>query len=638
MRLLLVLVVAALACTLLWWLPSGNSNVTAAGPDADGAKTATDLRVAEPVEDHKREATPRVREPEAAGILLSGTISVRGSDGREHSAEDGKFVLKPWLTTSQQGGTGPTGDDIAVEVEAGRWAVRVPRKAMGFLIGGVELGGRPVEIDEDQVKFRKPLPPEPRFELRGHWIDGARLRVVDAETNADLQAVIVVHASGWPRLGFAHPVGFDSKDVVVKNVASPFVLSPKTSSGVSAQGTYWIGASGYAWSRVKLLHTEPGERKVPLHRAGRLALRIAGERVPPNAVLRFYRVVGMTSREDGSVSGSSLFHLDVGQTRRHELGGLVPGGFQVQLTKGRLDDEPTVYATARGIVKARETTNLVLNVRKWSAPPIVAVAGTLHVPKEWGVTRPRLEFDPLGDVRQWVQHELDLKLGPANRMQTAGDYRWNAGKLPVGSYQVIVHPLDVRRRIDIDVGGDTFVRLVAPHPADVEVEVVDSVTNAVLPKANLTWHTELPEGVESWMPRNATWDAEKKLYRWRAPVGKLLCSVHPEGYLYESRDLTVHRGLNRLRIPCGRICGIEILLESRGTKLPWDNQFLKKLKAQGHDGKATYWWRNRVAVTKPGDYVLSLESTKGFKKVKSRVVVIEWGKWTKVVIELERQK
>ena len=72
--------------------------------------------------------------------------------------------------------------------------------------------------------------------------------------------------------------------------------------------------------------------------------------------------------------------------------------------------------------------------------------------------------------------------------------------------------------------------------------------------------------------------------------------------------------------------------------MPWADDLRVSLSGQGHDGRTSFWSGSRVAATRPGDYVLSLDPMKGFKKVKPRVVVIEKGKWTKVVVELERQK
>lgn len=78
---------------------------------------------------------------------------------------------------------------------------------------------------------------------------------------------------------------------------------------------------------------------------------------------------------------------------------------------------------------------------------------------------------------------------------------------------------------------------------------------------------------------------------------------------------------------------------SDGRKHPtMDGQYHIIIKAKNHNGKATSWHRGRVSVTEPGDYVPKLGTGTGFRKLQPRDVVVEWGKWTKVVIELERQK
>ena len=60
------------------------------------------------------------------------------------------------------------------------------------------------------------------------------------------------------------------------------------------------------------------------------------------------------------------------------------------------------------------------------------------------------------------------------------------------------------------------------------------------------------------------------------------------------------------------------------------------LKEIDGKGRARTWSGNRVTVTGPGQYTLSVDGVEGYKPIADRKVTIRPAEWTKVEIQLAR--
>ena len=95
-------------------------------------------------------------------------------------------------------------------------------------------------------------------------------------------------------------------------------------------------------------------------------------------------------------------------------------------------------------------------------------------------------------------------------------------------------------------------------------------------------------------------------------------------------------GHNEFVVRIGRVQGIEITLMDGEAKVPWPNLAHARLEHTATKSGVAYWSGHRVASKEPGEHTLTIDRVDGFAPIPPRKIVVEPGRWTPVVIALER--
>lgn len=278
LRVVIVLLVlgAAAALLLLWRADSPNHGGTGKHPTLDQHSSSAEpaapppASAASPSREEVRAAAHEDQMASSEGETArspakpgrQGHVVVLDQDRREHSRESGSIALEVHVNGDE--------NDATMSVDAGTFQVAAPVGATLTVLGAT-LGDRTAVADQSQVTVEESV----QIEVRLRWLAPTLLRVVDADTGADLREVQVVKTNNWERENDQHPGEVDPTQVRVEHAASPFELQAVSGPfGVELQETLHVRAPGYAWARFQLDFTTGGEHRLDLQRRAELEVTL----------------------------------------------------------------------------------------------------------------------------------------------------------------------------------------------------------------------------------------------------------------------------------------------------------------------------------------------------------------------------
>ena len=245
------------------------------------------------------------------------------------------------------------------------------------------------------------------------------------------------------------------------------------------------------------------------------------------------------------------------------------------------------------------------------------------------------ELLPTGAHEIWTERGQHIWL---SEMEPAGDvYRWDAGDLVAGTYQVVVEPHQSHTVVEVSPPDASQLRIVVPEPEDVRVVVIDEATRERLRDPRLDWSRGIPVAGSS-SGSSLVDAAVSGELRFQAPAGPIRLSVRHRGYFSASEFLSIERGLNEIVVPLSRAHAIRIRLMDGDARVPWD--WIRPWEVTALDGSGERVSRgpDGVTVSEPGRYAIDIGELEGFEPVPVQTVTIEAGVVAELVIQLERTR
>jgi RNA polymerase sigma factor (sigma-70 family) len=558
------------------------------------------------VDEHEAELTD-----ESGSLTLATGTSEADASIRELPFEDGRFTL---------------------ELPEGHWVV----------FGRLLARGREAVLPE-------PTPLVPDAEpvvVRGRWLKRGRLRVVDADTRAELAGIEVRCAQGWRgNPDWTHPGDHESIEVVVADGTSPIELPDR-----KWYTPYWVHAPGHAWTRIDFEHKLGGERTVELS-SERAAVEVTAQG-PAGLFVRLYSLAQPVPDASGIVllrppldeipswMADVSLHADASGTTRIEdfkpgryLAAIESGEGETRLRLGSAEVDVAAGATARVTVPV-DAAQL--------AVPRTHLLGTLRVPEGLALAGCRLSVERLGEGEKDFTKplaEMSFMRGDRNTLH------WDAGPVRTGTYLATIHPFQHRVVIAAeDEGGETRAALELPPLVTVSVEVVDAVTGAALEPERLQWSGGKLDGVDHTTRTRILPASTPGLFRFVAPEGAVDVHAACAGYLEASQAVELTAPEGHVRLELRRATGVELELREGGVVLPLGYEYWKGLRARTLDGSQVHVrirsaeGRGLALFEEAGSYELVLPGLPGYQAFAPLRVEVRADETVRETVAVERER
>ncbi len=625
-KLFLYLVVLVIFVSALWHANDGPEPAFAAGLTADhvdinvldrGAGVVEELAdqsslgapAATTSADMTAHELPKLRAAldaaeEADTIRFRGSVSVGDELGRNEAADGTLEVYFECLNEVHE-----------LTVRAGLWEYSAAPDELEdgyFEPGGGELeaelgmlevlrahlAGREAWSEAGAVALRAGV--ETELELR--WMGVTELRIVDALTGAELDAVdMAVDEYGMP------PVNAEqlADSLTLRAQPSPLLFAPKLDDLVLGEPvqTWLVGADGYAWQPVSIDHGRGGERTVELARAGSLRVQLAGE-TPGTARLVLTPLFddGLGGRQPG------LWPTGPEGSRWARGDRLAPGLWSVALKSGLSHTRAATLVEEQVLIKAGSLARLELTVPELplQGEP-VALAGLLHVPGAW---------QDLGELMFSIRavgpfpydHQVTVSSGHSDvssgstvshLAKVAGDRelrRWQAGRRTPGEYMA-----EISMRWDRCIWQQSFtlpprglddLELHLPAPLHLAVVPRDAATGQRLLQGSrsleeagvsISFMLSDTQGIFGEMPGEL--NAAEGSFLGIVPQGDLQISVDSHAYGGELVTVDVQEGGRELVIDMHGQLALSIELENGGQPVTVPEEWWWEVGLSDLDGE-----------------------------------------------------
>jgi len=616
-------------------------------------------------------------------MRVRGTVVVVDSKGVEHREEDGELKLVLWESNS--------GRHRDVTVEQGLFSVDLPSK-VEIEVNNAVLGGRHANAPQERIPVREVI------ELRLTWSISTILRVVDAEYGLDLTEITVVAASNWQTDDCAHPGSYRPQDVRVEGERSPLELTIDSERNhARSQETLWVHSPGYTWGRLTVDYKNPTERRVELHRGGtlevlvegrlpkkrkpqrrrvriagaadadarRLRLRKAAEQPDIEAQVRetMERVAQLSDADLGGQPrpteadvrkmfeqagrGEMMFEASAPLNTPIVLKGVPPGTYVVAVEIGNHWDSPLILGETATTVEVGTTQYATVTVEPPPERTTVPLSGTFFLPPAWKESHLSLDFEPMDLVGKTPADERDLKLSDMKPdPATPGLYRWDAGLVVPGRYEVTCYTLDMQWVVDTGPKGNDRAEIRVGVPVDASVRVLEEATGRWIEDVVVHWNGARPEGVTGGSLERAKWNATTRIYEFRVAAGRVQVAARTRDYSTIGEHVfDVQPNSREFVIRVRRNCGVVLFLKHGDTVIPWEESTRFDLEIKTLEGARAGWGSGGsgengmyLTVQKPGAYRVTVPDQPGFEPVPPIEIYVDAGKFTEHDVQLQRRR
>jgi hypothetical protein len=253
----------------------------------------------------------------------------------------------------------------------------------------------------------------------------------------------------------------------------------------------------------------------------------------------------------------------------------------------------------------------------------VPLGGTLYLPPEWGSLHLSLDFEPLDLVGRSSADDVSVALSQMTKVpESSGLYRWNAGHVAAGRYEVTMYAFEYQVIVDTGPGGRSDVEIAIAPPADATLHLRDIQNGLPAEGVHLLWNCKRPSASSGGSMERTRWDADTKTYRFRAPAGEVELSIFESDWELESPELvTLQPGPNVLTLDVRRMAGIHLSLKEGDRIVPFPMEWfwsaeVKCLRGDG-DGRAGSASEDEgtISVTVAGLYVIAVPELPGFEPI-----------------------
>ena len=480
------------------------------------------------------------------------------------------------------------------------------------------------------------VPEDGVVELRGVFVPEVSLHVVDQGDRHELELVTLLSFDAL--LNLELDVDFDDRHLIPPGLPRDELWPEPIRSPVDLQGggVYWARAPGYAWGRIHLITDAWGDRWLGLERECSLAVQLTNYRPESGALLR------LRNPSDGINDQDVL-----GQRRPTDAGlvslrGLASGSVKLSVELGAEDDQPLSLGAALVELSPGMTRRITIAL---SDPPPrlepVVVAGTLYVPPAW--EQPEVELSLELYAEPWVTEHRDWHGKSAAMEQVesaAGLYRFDAGLLKPGIYEISVWPMRWFGQLKVEAPESTGLRIEVPPPAELLVEVVNDLTDQAVPMVGIYWRAKSPLETQSgWPGRMHSIFAGHEI-RILAPVGTLELFAVSMQLTLGLQVVELHPGLNRFVWRATPLASIKISLFEGDVPVPIEFATDIQARSLGGSGERAggladylHTW---IQLTASGRYEITLGAVQGFGPVPAQIVEARAGETVDLNIQLER--
>jgi len=577
--------------------------------------------------DSESEAPAPSPTPSESSRSLRGTVVVVDELGRELPEPSGTFLLSldtEGVVRSQ---------DVAFE--RGRWEVALAPegRATTVAVFDAQVGTRFARIESPAEKAA--LPESLELVVRLLLPTPPRLRVLDAESGAELAGVTLVRTQQYPLDGLTHP-GLDfAERRVASGLASPIELEP-----YMGQLSLWdelrvlVGVDGHEWGLATIDLLVGGESQIVLRRGGALSLEIRGADAASKAArLRF--------REAGQVL--PLLEFELGAREQFELDGLPPGALGVAAELGSIFENPIVLGVTGVSVPAGGRAHVKLELV--AAPEFVAAscAGTVFIDRAWNCTSLRLILRLIDTPARGQEARSEVGAMPeASRRAGFDAFRWNAKDLQAGRYLIELSNPNLTVRFDLPPEGRNDLELVIGAPVELRLRVLDAVTGEDLRSAEVAWHARPPVPRPTGLEQEAQFDASLGRYVVRSAAVPIKLWVTEDGYLPSFSELDLSTGITEHAVRLERACAIVLRLKSGEMALtvPHGWHASPTSPSTGGETRMIEFGTSEVrfVVSAPGTYELAPPKLPGYKEPPLQRIEVFAGKDTVHVVEYELER
>ena len=536
---------------------------------------------------------------------VRGTFVLSDCFGRELTTLNGRFEVITHFGKVRQ--------SRMVELRRGSFEFSVPNPTQ-FYVHELELEGRELELDL-QKELTGPHDDQ-RLSLSARDQCEVRLEVVDAATGAPLRGVEVWSEDDLDSSAILLPL-VEYCDHVLKDGASPILL-PWVDIGWARLRTYWVHVEGYAWGKVGVDHSRPGDYLIRLGPPAALAVRVvglAGKRLGGKDLWLHLR-----RKEDNAV----LAFAKLGSSFTHRWERVPLGSYRLCVDLGGHWDDPLTLASAAVELSSSDEVSVVLEASPPDVPiGPVQVSGTLRVGAFWREQGFSLGFHGIGEAERWGSWRLGVKFSDLAADAVDPDLLHWSEELPcVGTWQVSVGRLGVHEDFEVGPSGAQGIELTVPDPAQLSILLKDAETGHILPSLGV-WYSYAGETRH----RTIVWprmkfDPKSGRHRVAMPAGRVSLRVSSRGYADAEDELDLKPGEHELSYelaPCARV---DFAFTNGVAAVPV-NMLEVEVEATPVDGvgEISEVWFQGLVFSEPGPYQLKFRGIRGYLEAETRVEV-----------------
>ena len=482
---LAILSAGALVCLALFILRGSQGSGSASGrsdePAAPSVETpagrAATLAAPESVGSSESRSVVDVVLPEVgpSTVAVEGTIVVLDEHGVPHASESGRLLVRP----------APSEDELFVDsarlelpVVEGRWdAASLPPR--GCRVVSVSLGGRSAIFEGDRTPLLEPGKPK---ELRARWVADTVLHVVDADSGAELDSVIMLSmAEMWSADVSIPSERRDTLPCTPSSLASPITLRAKYLLDHGGQGVrFFARTPRHAWRGIVVDRAAGGDLFLKLEPGGCLAVQWSGGTPAADHSLRLRRLGadGSPPLVDRPLAGGVREATD-------PVVGLPVGEYEARLESGPVD-AGKVLASAPFTIRAGETSTVALVIPE--APPdrFASVVVVVRMDESWDLERLNVYVTDLGLPKNTPDATRRVA-GRNFRRRAPGVLASKPIRLRVARHQFFVEEARLGIHAAVTATEPQEVTLTLPPSCRLAVTAVDASTGLVLHRPYVTF-------------------------------------------------------------------------------------------------------------------------------------------------------
>jgi len=569
-------------------------------------------------------------------ILIKGKVIVEDKFGVFHNECNGRFQLLQLWKGNWKAQT--------VELKNGQFRALLKKDAEFKLQSG-RFDRKKAEFRKQELKYTADSTRV--LELHAVWRRSTVLYIKAEDTRMNLSQLEVRKYLGVSSTYHKHPDQIESTRLVMSSGRSPLILPALDHS----DETLFVRSPGHSWNSI-LLDVMGGTRVLILKPGGVLNVTLVGDSLPDDAVLRLFD-------KDSSFKDPPYGEFEIHNQRSLIIQSIAHGEYIVRVENGAwnvhrqfcvkskegvLSFRPTKqFGEAVVRIEPGLTTNTVIKLTDPQEVERAPLRGEVLLPVEWEQPKFTLNLRNVGNVKGEVEEITILHRGMENHESAPGVYHWDAGKAPLGKYQLQIRPINYGLVFTVPKEGLTDLHIQIPLPCHVSLRVIDTASGKDADINNI--YSEMKQFSLGW--DTLFKNPETGFYEFKSAQGEIIFHLRNTAYsVAESNTnlFSILPGRNDFKLNVSRSCGVKLCFvdQSTNTIIPYDDKWKVKLIQVDGEGESNFrrYYGGQykgvlVRVSNPGRYKIHLPKIPGYLPLECQEVVIEPGGYVDHIIYLQ---